>query len=57
MPKYEIKKKYDSRYHSQTVDADEYRHEGEFFVFYDAHSAKVLTIASGLVKSIDVITE
>ncbi|WP_146184926.1 hypothetical protein [Agromyces badenianii] len=41
--------------HGQVVDANQYGQEGEFFVSYDANNEKVLTIASALVRWIDLV--
>ncbi len=57
MTKYEINKPYNHTVHKQTVEASEYRQEGDYFVFYDRSSEKVLTVKADRVLSIDVVTD
>lgn len=59
MAKFEINKRIGPNgTHRQTVEAQQYRQEGDCFVFYtNGGSTKVLTVAAKLVHSIDVSTE
>jgi len=57
MAKFEINRNYSSQTHKQTVEANKYVQEGEFFVFYGNSSVKVLTVSAGLVRSIDLVEE
>ncbi|KQR86739.1 hypothetical protein [Microbacterium sp. Leaf179] len=55
MAKFDINKRIGSSgTHRQTVEAQTYRQEGEYFVFYtNGGSTKVLTVAAKHVQTID----
>jgi hypothetical protein len=53
MAKFSINKLYNSSAHKQDVEADFYRQEGDYFVFYNQDEKKVLTVAAARVQSID----
>lgn len=59
MAKYDINRRIGaSGTHRQTVEAQQYRQEGDYFVFYtNGGSTKVLTIAAKLVHSVDEVVE
>jgi hypothetical protein len=54
MAKYEINKQYNG--YEGTIDADTYRVEGDYFVFYE-NGEKVLTVATSQVHSVELVKE
>lgn len=58
MAKFEINRFYNTTTHKQVVEAKNYAHEGDYFVFYaQTGGGKVLTIASSKVYSIDKLDD
>lgn len=58
MSKYVINKSFSAQSYKQTVEAQKYVQEGDYFVFYaNGGTRKVLTVASSKVHSIDEVAE